>query len=152
LKKISLGQTISIFANLGVIAGIVFLGVELQQNNQALEIQARSGREDLFRQAITRRYQIPEMLSASVKFRRGDALSDEEALILDWENHAVFVDWMLIYMQVHDGILDEETIPISLWRDGFNEAFPLMPESWSARKQTYRPDFVEYMEENVVNR
>jgi len=34
LKKIHLGQTIEILANLGVIAGIVFLGVELRQNNE----------------------------------------------------------------------------------------------------------------------
>jgi hypothetical protein len=31
MKKIDLGQTIAIFANIGVIAGIVFLSVELQQ-------------------------------------------------------------------------------------------------------------------------
>ena len=32
-KKIDLGQIITICANIGVIAGIVFLGIELQQNN-----------------------------------------------------------------------------------------------------------------------
>ena len=36
MKKPDLGQTITIFANLGVIAGIVFLGIELQQNNELL--------------------------------------------------------------------------------------------------------------------
>ena len=33
MTKIDLGRTISILANIGVIAGIVFLGLELQQNN-----------------------------------------------------------------------------------------------------------------------
>jgi hypothetical protein len=37
VKKIGLGQTISVLANIGVIAGIVFLGIELQQNNDCLE-------------------------------------------------------------------------------------------------------------------
>jgi len=32
MKKIDLGQTIQTLANLGVIAGIVFLAMELQQN------------------------------------------------------------------------------------------------------------------------
>jgi len=41
LKKIELGQTITILANFGVIAGIVFLGIELQQNNDLMEAQAR---------------------------------------------------------------------------------------------------------------
>ena len=34
MKKIELGQLIQIVANLGVIAGIVFLAVELRQNNR----------------------------------------------------------------------------------------------------------------------
>ena len=34
MKKIDLGQAIGILANVGVIAGIVFLGMELRQNNE----------------------------------------------------------------------------------------------------------------------
>ena len=33
MKKLDLGHTIPVFANAGVIAGIVFLGLKLQQNN-----------------------------------------------------------------------------------------------------------------------
>jgi hypothetical protein len=40
MKKIDLGQTISIVANIGVVAGIVFLGIEIRQNTQALEAEA----------------------------------------------------------------------------------------------------------------
>ena len=39
MKKIDLGQTIGILANVGVIAGIVFLAVELRQNNELLATQ-----------------------------------------------------------------------------------------------------------------
>ena len=37
MKKIDLGQTLNTLANVGVIAGIVFLGLELSQNNDILE-------------------------------------------------------------------------------------------------------------------
>ena len=37
MKKIDLSQTISILANIGVIAGIVFLGVEIRQNTRSQE-------------------------------------------------------------------------------------------------------------------
>jgi len=37
LKKIELGQTITILANIGVIAGIVFLAVEVRQNQISLD-------------------------------------------------------------------------------------------------------------------
>ena len=49
MKKLDLGQTVSILANLGVIAGIVFLGIEIRQNNYLLETQSISeivGRRD----------------------------------------------------------------------------------------------------------
>jgi hypothetical protein len=40
LKKLDFGQTITILANLGVIAGIVFLGIEISQNNAWLEAES----------------------------------------------------------------------------------------------------------------
>ena len=136
-----------------MIAGIVFLGIEIQQNNETLAIQARLERENLFRQGVARRFsQSPDMLRAVAKSQRGDALTDEELIIIDWENHTAFIDWMLVYMQVADGILDEETIPLALWREGFHAIYPRMAESWSANKHRYRPQFVEWMERNVVNR
>ena len=36
MKKTDLGQAIQVLANVGVIAGIVFLAVETRQNNQLL--------------------------------------------------------------------------------------------------------------------
>ena len=39
MKKIDLGQSIGILANAGVIAGIIFLGVELAQNTDAIRAQ-----------------------------------------------------------------------------------------------------------------
>ena len=47
MQKIDIGQTVSILANVGVIAGIVFLGIELQQNNDQLRIQARQNVYDM---------------------------------------------------------------------------------------------------------
>ena len=41
MKRIDLGQTLNTLANVGVIAGIVFLAVELDQNNEFLELEAR---------------------------------------------------------------------------------------------------------------
>jgi len=39
VKTLNLGQTIGVLANVGVIAGIVFLAVELRQNNELLQAQ-----------------------------------------------------------------------------------------------------------------
>ena len=40
MKKLDLGQTLSILANIGVILGIVFLAYELRQNTQAVRLNA----------------------------------------------------------------------------------------------------------------
>ena len=40
MKKPDLGQTISVLAKLGVIAGIAFLATELKQNNELLRAEA----------------------------------------------------------------------------------------------------------------
>ena len=42
MKRFNLGQAITILANVGVIAGIVFLGVELRQNTTASRLEAAS--------------------------------------------------------------------------------------------------------------
>jgi hypothetical protein len=51
MKQIDLGQSITILASLGVIAGIVFLGLELRQNNELMEAEARFNRLSLSREA-----------------------------------------------------------------------------------------------------
>jgi hypothetical protein len=40
MKKLDLGQTVGIFANVGVIAGLVFLGYEIRQNTTQIRVQA----------------------------------------------------------------------------------------------------------------
>jgi hypothetical protein len=42
MKKIDLGQTITILANVGVITGIAFLAAELRQNNEMMRAQTRN--------------------------------------------------------------------------------------------------------------
>jgi hypothetical protein len=82
MKKLDLGQTLGVLANAGVIAGIVFLAVELQQNNELLEAEIRTIRHD-FRSAD---YLLPlqhrEYAGALIKHRRGEDLTEYETLLL----------------------------------------------------------------------
>ena len=40
MKKIDIGQTLGIIANIGVVVGIVFLAFEISQNTRSLEVSA----------------------------------------------------------------------------------------------------------------
>ena len=62
MNKIDLGQTITILANVGVIAGIVFLGIELQQNNELLSSQIRSTRVENRLSLVDRLFDNPEVI------------------------------------------------------------------------------------------
>jgi hypothetical protein len=71
MKKIDVGQFIAILANLGVLAGIAFLAVELRQSNELISAEARfnmlATRTEPYTLQITER-DLPEIL---VKDRNG---------------------------------------------------------------------------------
>ena len=52
MKKIDLGQAITILANIGVIAGILFLAVEVRQNQESLDEANRINRVGTLTEAV----------------------------------------------------------------------------------------------------
>lgn len=74
MKKLDLGQAVTVLANLGVIAGIAFLAIEVQQNNELLAAQARSDltgrRADFVEMGIT----SPDLAEIIVKAGSGEPL------------------------------------------------------------------------------
>ena len=77
MKKIDLGQSIGILANLGVIAGIVFLGLELRQNNSLLAAQARYSLRQL-RTDTADSIAALDVLEATHKYAAGEAITPAE--------------------------------------------------------------------------
>ena len=150
MKKIDVGQAIQILANVGVIAGIMFLAVEIHQNNEALAIQARLERERITRDSTTRRLDNIELARATVRARAGNTVSEDEEFLLNELNGAVFVDRFLIYQQVQDGLLSSESIPIAAWRATFHQQYPRMSESWEYYKSYFPSSFIRWYEENVI--
>ena len=149
MKKIDLGQTIAILANLGVVAGIVFLGLELRQNNLYLQEEARNvlfqnrldaallGATDPEVARIWNWQETDEPLSELDKRRRGELI------------HANFLRWQHDYQSVQRGTLDLEDVSAvgmrAIWR-----ITPGIDEVWEQRKARYSRDFVDWLEENVI--
>ena len=71
-------------------------------------------------------------------------------MLLDAVNLAILTDLSLVYGQVRDGLLDEDSIPLASWRYGFHDSDPRMAESWSEYKKIFSPDFVRWYEENII--
>ena len=90
MKKINLGQAINTLANVGVIAGLVFVGLQLMQDRKMAEVAT------LWEGTNTRMYWI-ELVRESpevwVKGRAGEPLSSTEAA----EFEQVAIAWELFH-------------------------------------------------------
>jgi hypothetical protein len=153
LKKITVSHFMTVLTNLGVIAGILFLAFELQQNSESLDLQVRLDRESVQRQGIRNRLEYPEVVDATAKAMRGESLSVEDEIRLGDLNRGALTDWRFGYMQMRDGVLELEAIPINQWRQYFHEIAPRMPQSWEEYKLgiPHDTEFIEWFEENIVN-
>jgi len=88
LKKLDLGQALGLLANVGVIAGIIFLAVELRQNTDSLEESRRLAAANAYQaRAFTFASQTlstahsPETVEAIVAFRAAGG-QDQPAVAL----------------------------------------------------------------------
>lgn len=151
MKKIDLGQTITVLANLGVIAGIVFLAVEIQQNNEALGVQARMERQAARRAISTRAVDNPELARAMRKAQQGELLTPDEAFVLEHEIMFRIINWEIVFTDVQEGLLSEQAIPLQGWRDAYHRRFPGMPAVWAQMKNTGVPtEFAEFVDAEIV--
>ena len=154
INKIDLGQAVQILANLGVIAGIVFLGLELQTNNELLDSQSRQARVNGARQLNAAIYNGETGLcDIVVKAKSGAQLTAEEAIRLDRYLSSVLLDWEFWYRDYADGVLNEQELRYRGWSRLYYDVLPpRVEEIWETMRAGSDPTFVEFMEENVVNR
>jgi hypothetical protein len=126
MKKIDVAQTLSILANLGVIAGIIFLGFELRQNNTLMASQSRAN-------------QTEQVL----------ALQSEVFLNADL---AMILGMQFQFEELRNGTLDR--VNVAAWRAIYRGEFATVPvpidKGWDDLKDVLRPEFREFFEANVL--
>ena len=151
MKKIDINETIQTLANLGVLAGIVFLAFEIQQNTEMTRAQITQSRADTaisLAQAYFESEYIPEIQQ---KIGRGDELSDEEI-----SRHLAFVRATLRnqdnnFQQFNQGLLGDYTPRnvitvvnnLLLGDDAYALAL------WERSKGNYSDEFTEFVDEVI---
>lgn len=152
MKNIDLVQMLSILANMGVIAGIIFLGLELRQNNTLMASQSRTNQTQ---QVLALQSEI--MLNADLaeiiyKADAGEPLMGAERLRLDALQQKILLGMQFQFEEQQNGTLDR--INLAAWRAiyrGENTTFRVpLEKSWADLKDVLRPKFREYFETNVV--
>ena len=147
LKKLDLGQTVTILANVGVIAGIVFLGFELQQNNKQLELQSYQG-------WVTANLQL-NMALTDPTLSEIIALGNIDSANLSEGSFVSFAMWNMGVMQMVqavDYLYRSGSLDRNLWEAEINRAagilsVPGVRQWWDAGGKTQlTPQFAELME------
>ena len=147
-----LNRWLTLGANIGVLFGIVFLGVELRQNNDALQAQTREESYDQIMEFAEQIMGNPALASAISKVEKNEQLDGTEELLLRAMALRTFrqLEWQFLEDQA--GRL-ESPLPLKIYRKGFRSRgifrCPL-GKYWVEMKEFCAPDFVKFVEENIV--
>ncbi len=148
MKKIDIGQTITTVANVSVIAGIVFLAVELQQNNELLSLEASRGfmlnRVETAGMIANDPYLAPLL----VKVRNGEPLSEEEELRLDSFANGALGRWEWEWAQRERGLLPDR--PVEAYRANV-AGNPYLAQWLLQHENRFDPGFVGWMKTSVIS-
>jgi hypothetical protein len=142
-----LNQWLTLAANLGVIAGILFVAVEIQQNNELLEAEARYNHKETRVNGLSVFRSNPDLARIYIKRENGDTLTPEEQVQLDSLWDVVFVSWEWEFLESKFGRID---LPIEGWRG--NMLAPGVRERWEERKNIFNEEFMNFMESNIIDK
>ena len=153
MKKIDLGQAITILAYVGVIAEIVFLAVELRQNNELLAAQARSDLSSRITTFMEMLISSPDLAGIVAKAASDEPLSVEEGIRFRAIGRRLFASFESQFVEVERGVVEQDTLPIRQWRGMFHgtqEPDFRLGEAWELYKLDARPAFVSFVEEAII--
>jgi len=145
MKKIDLGQSISILANLGVIAGIVFLAFELRQNNELLIAQTSYAQFNVEQQRRMLRMQESETIMTPP-----DSRTRAQGLRLELLNNHTLDSFIWQFREYQAGRLPDDFIDLRIWQDVWTTRG--LRDLFEEDRQRLDPEFVQFVEENILNR
>jgi hypothetical protein len=147
MKKIDLGQTFGILANIGVIAGIVFLATEIRQNTDAIRSATIQAISD---QSYSNNITVVENadLRAARRAAHSNSLTEDQRDQLDAMYSAALRIHQNRYLQARLGIVDEYTLLEVGAQQGFRDDY--FEEFWSRNRADYSPGFQDYIERRLL--
>ena len=140
---------VEIFANFGVLLGIVLLAYELNQNNALLANEARTTHMTIRSSQEADLARNSDLMQLRLKGAQGEQLTPVEELRLAYDARHVFTNWEWEFEQYRQGYL--ASLPVASYISGM-ERFPFRTRLWrSELNEIYTPAFVAFFEENVIS-
>ena len=153
MKKIDLGQTISILANFGVVAGIVFLGIELRQTTASVEGATYQALSDGSSNQYIGVVHNSDFAETIVRVYEGDAVADfsvaENSQLIFYYN-ALIQRLENSYFQLQTGLVDDRILRSYGWGDGILET-QHFSQYWTFMGATRisSPEFRQFFEQQI---
>jgi len=146
------GYWLSIFANLAVVGGIVFLGMELRQNSLMIEAQIMQSRTEMAMTDQANLFNSEYMPSIILKLQNGEELTPEEMGRYEPWVRGLNRNLDNQLWQWRRGLLDDN-IPRSI-RDAVRGNLGVSPVAigtWDRQKVSYTDDYVAFVEEAIAD-
>jgi hypothetical protein len=137
-----------ILSSVGVIASLVYLAIQLRQNNELMSAEARQSRTESSESAFRAMAENADLAEIFVKARQGQKLSAVEG-------QRFMAYWMalLVNLQATFRELRPEELESVLNRyRTYQAALPELNAVWSQVRTNLVPAFVELMDTNVFER
>jgi len=150
MKKIDLGQTIGVLANIGVIAGIVFLAMELRQNNDFLKSDAEYRVMQNRMLFATELLGDNDLLTAYQKVQDGQSLDRLERDRLNFLYSRLYFSVAWEWAQAERGLT--QPFPVGRMRQFLNQN-EVARERWREIQHDFEeldPDFYQFLVENQL--
>jgi len=155
MKKIDLGQIVTVLANVGVIVGIAFLALEINQNNRLLRAQAAASMVEARNEIRTLIIGSAEVADFWARVSNGQPPSAADELRLRANTERALLNWQFQYEQYLEGNLSESQLVVESWRKNVrgqgSRPMAQFVEVWESFKDDLTPAFVEFMEDRVIN-
>ena len=141
----TINQWLSLAANIGVLAGIIFLAIEVRQNSKNLAAQVRA----TFFSSVADTWRIPAENPELTTVMARDAKNEQLEQAESWQVQAF---WTRVQMAIEWGYKE---LPSSEFLGGLPfqkvtyEMFPSYRTAWRDREAFFDQQFYQYMNENV---
>ena len=141
----SINRWMGLAANVGVLVGIVFLIVEINQNSELMRVQIAQSRSDAIQENLMATVNSDYVLPIYMKVGDGEPLTPEEyyrILLTFRSNHTQQAN---TFYQLNQGMLDESALSsIEDFVREFGE-LPVARDIWNQIQNSYSPEYQTFV-------
>ena len=147
MKLETLNRWLTLSANIGVLIGIVFLAIEIQQNTNVNRAIAINAIQTGAREQIMALVEYPELLAIEMKSRQGEDLSSEESLMLAAFYNATLLNAENAFFQKEAGLISEDFLrSLGSTIQATTQNHEVGRRYWERNKSSYTVEFQAYVD------